>query len=568
MLACVSSADSNLMETLNTLKYANRARNIKNKVSVNESYGFNSVEIDQLRDQISILKMEIQTLRAGGCNEETSRKYEEEINSLKGELGMTKIKLQSMEQKLLSVNTEKNTLLMEISFNNQDDREHKIKTHHIVQEYETEIKDLKDQIAELLTAQATQRLRKSSLDRTPEIRADGHSDETSTKISSVCPSSSHQLEHVHVINKQDLEEAKTLFTQYEDEENIDDDDENLEGKSFKTTLKLRRRSEIREKLEKLEKAKEQIRQSYMIIKNGGSLHDDPVLNQSIKQPSSTKNEIQTLEVPEWQESNSSLPSTRRTSNSSRSVSFSDQPIFPGSSKCSRISSSTESSQYSSSCSSQQQQNIIAHARKLLHQVQADIAIKEQLVSQLERAEQEFTYMRAQYEQKLTDIQETLVTLQQERNTAVKHAQNANTGVSIRDKNSIFAELKVRYKHKMKRLIQEIGVLRRKYNEATQLNAKLKNQNETMLKGMHVQIKQLKSEKMRLMRRMNDEAENVREMTERNQREVQNLRRKEKVAQEQMKHLERTSEMQKMMLEKRRKKLKSVMALLKRTTTPA
>ncbi|PKC03967.1 kinesin-domain-containing protein, partial [Rhizophagus irregularis] len=36
MLACVSPADSNFMETLNTLKYANRARNIKNKVSVNE----------------------------------------------------------------------------------------------------------------------------------------------------------------------------------------------------------------------------------------------------------------------------------------------------------------------------------------------------------------------------------------------------------------------------------------------------------------------------------------------------------------------------------------------------
>ncbi|RGB31584.1 P-loop containing nucleoside triphosphate hydrolase protein, partial [Rhizophagus diaphanus] len=36
MLACVSPADSNFMETLNTLKHANRARNIKNKVSINE----------------------------------------------------------------------------------------------------------------------------------------------------------------------------------------------------------------------------------------------------------------------------------------------------------------------------------------------------------------------------------------------------------------------------------------------------------------------------------------------------------------------------------------------------
>src|SRR3954451_19840035 len=36
MLACVSPSDSNFMETLNTLKYANRARNIQNKVGINQ----------------------------------------------------------------------------------------------------------------------------------------------------------------------------------------------------------------------------------------------------------------------------------------------------------------------------------------------------------------------------------------------------------------------------------------------------------------------------------------------------------------------------------------------------
>ena len=32
MVACISPTDRDFMETLNTLKYANRARNIKNKV--------------------------------------------------------------------------------------------------------------------------------------------------------------------------------------------------------------------------------------------------------------------------------------------------------------------------------------------------------------------------------------------------------------------------------------------------------------------------------------------------------------------------------------------------------
>lgn len=39
-VACVSPADTNAEETLNTLKYANRARNIQNKAIVSFYIGF------------------------------------------------------------------------------------------------------------------------------------------------------------------------------------------------------------------------------------------------------------------------------------------------------------------------------------------------------------------------------------------------------------------------------------------------------------------------------------------------------------------------------------------------
>lgn len=38
ILACVSPADTNAEETLNTLKYANRARNIQNKPIVSNVF--------------------------------------------------------------------------------------------------------------------------------------------------------------------------------------------------------------------------------------------------------------------------------------------------------------------------------------------------------------------------------------------------------------------------------------------------------------------------------------------------------------------------------------------------
>ncbi|KAJ1977155.1 hypothetical protein H4R34_003696 [Dimargaris verticillata] len=60
MIACVSPAESNLNETLNTLKYANRARNIKNQVSVNQEL---PNDIDYLRGQINRLKNELHTVK-------------------------------------------------------------------------------------------------------------------------------------------------------------------------------------------------------------------------------------------------------------------------------------------------------------------------------------------------------------------------------------------------------------------------------------------------------------------------------------------------------------------------
>ena len=57
MIACVSPADSNYEESLNSIKYASRARNIKNKPVVNRDP--NSMLIDSLRTQITSLQSEI-----------------------------------------------------------------------------------------------------------------------------------------------------------------------------------------------------------------------------------------------------------------------------------------------------------------------------------------------------------------------------------------------------------------------------------------------------------------------------------------------------------------------------
>lgn len=52
MIACISPADSNMEETINTLRYADRARKIKNKPVVN---------VDPRAAEMNRLKKQVQT---------------------------------------------------------------------------------------------------------------------------------------------------------------------------------------------------------------------------------------------------------------------------------------------------------------------------------------------------------------------------------------------------------------------------------------------------------------------------------------------------------------------------
>lgn len=66
MIACVSPTEWNVGETVNTLKYANRARNIKNRVTVNEKEdGWDDIE--WLQGTVTRLRKELKQLKDGGA---------------------------------------------------------------------------------------------------------------------------------------------------------------------------------------------------------------------------------------------------------------------------------------------------------------------------------------------------------------------------------------------------------------------------------------------------------------------------------------------------------------------
>ncbi|XP_062098405.1 kinesin-like protein KIN-4A isoform X2 [Humulus lupulus] len=76
MIACISPADINAEETLNTLKYANRARNIKNKPIVNRDPM--SSEMLKMRQQLEFLQAEL-CARGGGSSADEIQVLKERI---------------------------------------------------------------------------------------------------------------------------------------------------------------------------------------------------------------------------------------------------------------------------------------------------------------------------------------------------------------------------------------------------------------------------------------------------------------------------------------------------------
>jgi kinesin family member 21 len=63
MIACISPSTQDFMETLSTLKYANRARNIKNRVTINQDKY--SQQLSQLRQEVQRLQLELLEYKQG-----------------------------------------------------------------------------------------------------------------------------------------------------------------------------------------------------------------------------------------------------------------------------------------------------------------------------------------------------------------------------------------------------------------------------------------------------------------------------------------------------------------------
>ncbi|KAG0351319.1 Kinesin-like protein kif21b [Podila minutissima] len=164
---------------------------------------------------------------------------------------------------------------------------------------------------------------------------------------------------------------------------------------------------------------------------------------------------------------------------------------------------------------------------MLSEVQSGIAIKEELVQQLEKAEAEYHHMRNQYEEEIRMMEEHIREAEMER----ERERNLNNDVSGK------------YETKIKQLMAELSDLQHKYAEVSKIANEKRSLAEGQLRTLRVAVETLKAEKQRMIKRMKEDAERIKEMNAANDREIQALRRSEKAALDGRKKAEREIELQ-------------------------
>lgn len=165
MIACVSPADSNAEETLNTLKYANRARNIQNKPTINRDPM--AAEMQRLRQQLEMAHVELICARAGGPSASDVQIFNQKIAwleasniDLRRELDEAQERIVSFQRCAAESQVERDKLMIKLDLLRSGktfeelEEDPRSETEDLLKEYRDRVQELEAELLHLRQAKA------------------------------------------------------------------------------------------------------------------------------------------------------------------------------------------------------------------------------------------------------------------------------------------------------------------------------------------------------------------------------------------------------------------------------
>ncbi|KAI9478242.1 MAG: hypothetical protein EXX96DRAFT_650588 [Benjaminiella poitrasii] len=654
MLACISPSDTNFMETLNTLKYANRARNIKNRVTINQDFAGSSIEVSQLRAQLARLRIELASTRAELASGErrgggygSSLQRDEEVRALRSEVVRLRDRIQDLNTNLIQVTSERDTMIMERELcefmNNDDDSNgvfvtsHKatyiahgntnvtpnpVVSHPLIAQYQKTIQDLtndladaRDQVAflESMRSATMQAIIESgatplslsgnttssfyqpekSISNTSRRRY-GNNKLSNRKMKASTANSSlsakRSVRHAPVTLSQSSSyrtssrkkrrapsKAKTVKYNYGDDDGdyVDEkdyiDEEEIKQSIAKAKAEIQKGMEVldlikpmedaarswEEELEEFEKAEKAMYEKASLLERVESDEGNYSLTPS---PIDDKHqssrdldlllEIESLSVPSWEQ--------KQLMPADKDIEIAGDALHDGEYHNTAVHTFAKQQDDSSALNAEKQN---PQMMRMLHQIQSDIRVKEELVSHLEKSETKFAFMRRKFDEKINTLHAQLAELQKDRDQALARTKSSfastpnrtDIAVKMKEKQQLI-DIRHAYENKMKQLVTEIHDLKRNYSRTISSMQSTRSQHESLLRSLRANVETLKIEKKRMIKRMKQETERVREQMALQERKISKLQRQHTEINHARSKLQREHEAQKVTLKRRDKEI--------------
>ncbi|XP_035498759.1 kinesin-like protein KIF21A isoform X1 [Scophthalmus maximus] len=497
MIACISPSDRDFMETLNTLKYANRARNIKNKVMVNQDKA--SQQISALRTEIARLQMELMEYKAGKrlVGEDGVESFSDmfhENSMLQTENSNLRVRVKAM-QETIDAQRARLTQLLSDQANQALARAGEGGTEEIGNMIHSYIKEIEDLRAKLLESEAVNENLRKNLSRASN-RQTFFGGSGSFPSSLLAPEK--ETSDIIELAKKDLEKLKKR--------------EKKKKKRLQQLLEERDREE----------------------------REDVV--QEVEDASVNKEEIPDNE----QEKGTEKEMTERVSEDA-DMEASDHEDGEEEEEEEEEEMDVEESSDESDSESDEKENYQAD----LANITCEIAIKQKLIDELENSQRRLHTLKQQYEQKLMMLQCKIKDTQLERDRVLQNMNSVESGTEDKSR-----KIKAEYEKKLSVMNKELQKLHSAQKEHARL---LKNQSqyEKQLKKLQMDVAEMKKTKVRLMKQMKEQQEKNRMNESRRNREIASLKKDQRKQEHQLKLLEAQKRQQELIL---RRKTEEVTAL--------
>ncbi|NXL34553.1 KIF4 protein, partial [Glaucidium brasilianum] len=172
----------------------------------------------------------------------------------------------------------------------------------------------------------------------------------------------------------------------------------------------------------------------------------------------------------------------------------------------------------------------AQMSKELLELNKALALKEALAKKITQSDSQLEPIQSQYQTNIKDLELEVSSLQKEKEELILALHNAKKDVN-------HAKLSERRRKRLQELEGQINELKKKLNEQSKL-LKLRESTERTVSKLNQEIREMKSQRVQLMRQMKDDAEKFRQWKQQKDKEVIQLKERDRKRQYELLKLER------------------------------